>query len=83
MEVESHLADNHGNNKTLKDTQQTDQWQNFEKCNTTGQFYLKYGRMFQSALNLYLIGHTLDHSSLVHGFFVNLQTEKRNKCNIY
>lgn len=42
------------------------------------QFYLEYGRMFQSALNLYLICHTLHHSSLVHGFFVNLQTDERD-----
>lgn len=60
-----------------------DQMAKLWKVQYYSQFYLKYGRMFQSALNLYLIGHTLDHSGLVHGFFVNLQTEERNERNNY
>lgn len=39
----------------------------------SGQPYLKYRRVFQPALNLHLIFHTLDHASFVHRFFVNLQ----------
>lgn len=29
--------------------------------------------MFQAAVNLHLVPHTLDHTSFVHCFFVNLQ----------
>lgn len=39
----------------------------------SSQRYLKYGRVFQSALNLHFVCHTLDHASFVHCFFVNLQ----------
>lgn len=34
--------------------------------------------MFQSAVNLHLVSHTLDHASFVHRFFVNLQTKKED-----
>lgn len=47
-----------------------------KKVQHCSQFYLEDGRMFQSALDLNLVGHALDHSRLVHGFFVNLQTEE-------
>lgn len=45
----------------------------YEYTVSSSKHYLKYWRMLQSAMNLHLICHTLDHTSFVHCFFVNLQ----------
>lgn len=44
-----------------------------KKSSVACQRYLQYGRMLQSAVNLHLVPHTLDHAGFVHCFFVNLQ----------
>lgn len=44
-----------------------------KKSSVAYQRYLQYGRMLQSAVNLHLVPHTLDHAGFVHCFFVNLQ----------
>lgn len=50
-------------------------WADFKTYNLSCKHYLEDGGMLQSAVNLHLICHTLDHASFVHRFLVDLQME--------